>query len=51
MRVVTWNVRELGGSLFRKKRGRIRQDLQKCLLGGAIDVLMLQEHHLSIDRA
>ena len=27
-------------------RGRLRQELQSCLVGGSIDILMLQEHHL-----
>ena len=31
-------------------RGRLRQELQRCLVGGSIDILLLQEHHLSESR-
>ena len=31
-------------------RGRMRQELQHALVGGQIDILMLQEHHLSESR-
>eukprot|EP00250_Pteridium_aquilinum_P022375 c25362_g1_i1 orf=3-2321(-) len=50
MRVVSWNVQGLGGPHFQRYRGRLRQELQRCLVGGPIDVLMLQEHHLSVSR-
>ena len=28
-------------------RGRLRQELARCVIGGSIDFLMLQEYHLS----
>ena len=28
-------------------RGRLRQELARCLIGGSIDLLLLQEHHLT----
>ena len=31
-------------------RGRLRQELARCLIGGLIDFLMLQEHHLTESR-
>ena len=31
-------------------RGRLRQELSRCMVGGQIDCLMLQEHHLSESR-
>lgn len=31
-------------------RGRLRQELQRCIIGGGIDMLMLQEHHLCESR-
>ena len=50
MRVISWNVQVLGGSEFMRYRGQLRQELQKCVVGGRVDVLMLQEHHLSESR-
>lgn len=47
MRVVSWNVQGLGGPQFQRYRGTFQLELQRCLLGGQIDVLLLQEHHLS----
>ena len=46
MRVVSWNVQGLGGSQCARYRGRLRQELQRCLVGGGIDVFLIQEHHL-----
>ena len=31
-------------------KGRLRQELSRCMIGGQIDCLMLQEHHLSEGR-
>ena len=50
MRVVSWNVQSLGGSQCAKYRGRLRQELQRCLVGGNTDVFLIQEHHLSKHR-
>ena len=44
MRVVSWNVQGMGGPQFMRFRGRLQQELQIALVGGQIDVLMLQEH-------
>ena len=51
MRIISWNVQGLGGSNFLRYRGgRLRQELMRCLLGGSVDFLMLQEHHLTESR-
>ena len=50
MRVLSWNVQGLGGPNFMRYRGRLRQELARCLVGGPLDVVMLQEHHLSESR-
>jgi exonuclease III len=47
MRNLSWNVQGLGGDQCKRFRGRLRQDLQKCLIGGPIDIIMIQEHHLN----
>ena len=31
-------------------RARLRQELRQSMIGGTIDVFMLQEHHLSSSR-
>ena len=50
MRLLTWNVQGLGGPLYRRYRGRLRQELQKCLTNGSLDIMMFQEHHLNEQR-
>ena len=50
MRVVSWNVQGLDGSHCARYRGRLGQELQRCLVGGSIDVFLIQEHHLSKHR-
>ena len=50
MRLLSWNVRGLGGPRYLRTRGVLRQELQRCLVGGPIDMLLLQEHHLSESR-
>ena len=50
MRLVSWNVQGLGGTQYLSYRGRLRQELQRCLVGGSIDILLLREHHLSESR-
>ena len=47
MRIVSWNVQVLGGLWYKRMRGRLRLELQNVLVGGPIDVLLLQEHHLN----
>ena len=42
MRIISWNVQGLGGSNFLRYRGRLRQEMMRCLTGGPVDVLMLQ---------
>ena len=37
----------LGESQFAKYQGHLRQELQRRLVGGTIDIMMLQEHHLT----
>ena len=44
--LMKWNVQGLGTSRHRRYRGILRQELHKCLLGGQLDVLLIQEHHL-----
>ena len=51
MRLISWNVQGLGGQLYKRMRGRLRLELQTVLVGGTIDVLMLQEHHLNVYRS
>jgi hypothetical protein len=34
------------GTLYKKYKDRLRLALQKCLVGGQIDVFLIQEHHL-----
>ncbi|KAH7277724.1 hypothetical protein KP509_38G003900, partial [Ceratopteris richardii] len=50
MIVATWNVRGLGGTHWKRKRGRLRQELSKYVIDGQIDFLLLQEHRLSKER-
>ena len=50
MRLLTWNVQGLGGPLFRRYRGRLRQDLHRDFTGGSIDILLIQEHRLNVER-
>ena len=33
--------------MYKRMRGRLRLELQNVLVGGPIDVLLLQEHHLN----
>ena len=47
MRIVSWNVQGLGGSVCKKMRGRLRLELQRALTGGLVDILLIQEHYLS----
>ena len=47
MRLVSWNVQGLGGSRCKQIRGRLRLEIQNTLVGGPIDILFIQEHHLS----
>ena len=50
MRIISWNVQGLGGPNYARYRGRLRQELMRCLIGGPVDFLMLQEHHLTESR-
>ena len=51
MRIISWNVQGLGGHLHKKMKGRFRQEIQPCLVGGLIDVIMLEEQiHLNNQR-
>ena len=47
MRILSWNVQGPGGPLCYRYRGRLRQELNKCFIGGPLDVLLIQEHHLN----
>ena len=47
MRIATWNVRGLGGGKWKRKRGRLRQEMHKYVTNGQVDFLLLQEHRLS----
>ena len=40
-------LRGLGGSNWKRKRGRLRQEFHSYLLDGQVDVLLIQEHRLS----
>ena len=37
----------LGGPICKRMRGRLHLELQKTLIGDPIDILLVQEHHLS----
>ena len=50
MRVASWKVRGLGSTQWKRKRGRLRQELQKHVTEGQIDVLLLQEHRLNTEK-
>ncbi len=50
MRIVSWNVRGLGGGQWKRKRGRLRQEMQKHVIGQHVDILLLQEHRLSKEK-
>ena len=47
--LLSWNVQGLGGKTFPIFKGLLRADLDTPNVG-AIDILLLKEHHLSIDR-
>ena len=49
LNILSWNVQGLGGQAFPRFKGLIRADLDTPNVG-AIDILFLQEHHLSADR-
>ena len=50
MRVMSWNVQGLGGPLYRRYKYRLRQEINKCIVGGSLDFLLIQEHHLNTFR-
>mgnify|MGYP000376695526 CR=1 FL=1 len=50
MRVVSWNLKGLGGPLYKRYRSRLRQDLKKCLPTVRVDIILIQEHHLNASR-
>ena len=47
MKILSWNIRGLGGSHWKRKRSRLRQELNKGLIAGQIDFLLIQEHHFN----
>ena len=47
MRIVSWNVQGLGGSVCNKMRERLRLEVERALTAGLVDILLIQEHHLS----
>ena len=44
MRIASWNIKKLGGSQWKRKRGRLRQEIHKHVMDGEIAFLLLQEH-------
>ena len=46
MKIISWNVQGLGGSLCKQYKRRFRQELHKCIIG-QVDIVMLQEHRLN----
>ena len=46
MKIISWNVQGLGGSLCKQYKQRFRQELHKCIIR-QVDIVMLQEHHLN----
>ena len=49
LNLLSWNVQDLGGQAFPRFKGLLQVDLDTRNVG-AIDILLLQEHHLSADR-
>ena len=50
MRVASWKVRGLGSTQWKRKRGRLRQEMHKHVTEGQIDFQLLQEHHLNKEK-
>ena len=50
MRVMSWNVQGLGGPLYRRYKYRLRQEINKCIVSGSLDFLLIQEQHLNTFR-
>ena len=50
MRILTWNVQGLGGGRQHQECRRLQEELNPLNIGGHIDILLLQEHHLSQER-
>ena len=48
MKILSWNVRGLGGLHWKRKRSGLRQEISKELTNGELDFLFLQEHHLKV---
>ena len=46
MKIISWNVQDLGGSLCKQYKWRFRQELDKCIIE-QVDIVMLQENHLN----
>ena len=46
MKFLSWNIRSLGGPDWKRKRGRIRQELAHGLTNGPLDFICLQEDRL-----
>ena len=49
LNLFSWNVQGLGSHAFPRFKGLLRADLDTPNVG-AIDILLLKEHHLSVDR-
>ena len=47
MKISPWNIRGLGGTHWKRKRGRLRQEIHRYVTEGQIEFLLLQEHRLS----
>ena len=49
LKIISWNVQGRGGHfhLYKRMRGSLHLELQNLLIGGPIDILMFQEHHLN----
>ena len=47
---MSWNVQVLGGLLYRRYKHHLCQEINKCVLGGSLDPLLIQEHHLNTFR-
>ena len=44
------NVQGLGGVLYRRYKYRLHQEINKRIVGGSLDFLLIQEHHLNTFR-
>ena len=50
MKLVTWNIQVLGGRKGMLERKKLYQEFNSSSFKGVPNILLLQEHHLSVNR-